>query len=934
MSDAPPGADVRGGAALYAVRRAREGIASLAALALVTAIAAASLSIVGALAARAFDRGVDGMLGLADPRDGMVVVELPLGADPAAEADAMAAALEDALAGMPADIRRTSVATGSAQVGGSEHPLALLADATLADRAELVSGAWPAGAGEVAVAEAAADRLDLATGDLLTIDDSEVRVAGVWRAADPTDLAWSGDPSVASGEVDGAIGPVVVSADSVLADAPRLRARWTVTPRELTAGTAAELIGALDRIGDAASGPAGTSSAGPANVEDGLKGTLARILSAVSGARSALAVPIVALGVIAAVIVGVIVFALGRAREQQVALVIARGATRPRVWAGILGEVAVAASAGALVGAVVAMTVAPPSTALWPAAACAIGATAVGALLAASTVVRASGSRGGRARPVTVALLLVLLGLAVVAGLAVAQAYARGGIVDAGGGIDPLALAAPWLVLLTLCLLATQLAGPAATAAERATRRGRGLATRLGVLQLARRPQSMLAGVLCLALAGGVLALSATLAVGAGGREAAAAAAVGADVRADLDGSRTVDENNPAPVIAELRTAEGIGDAEPAVRTSAGLGDATVRLLAATPDAFADMRADEEVAAALAALPAGEPPVLTGDVTAEVTGFFTQGPNPPERQAEVTVGAWVLDEAGAPAWIEFGTAPADGQPHALTTELGDPVRLLAVDVEGRALEGGSVSVRLELSDAGGAVELAAPGAPVTGTRALRLPAGGERPAEIPAVVTSALAGLADAPAGSILHLDVDGTTRSLAVRVAAVADFVPGIGSAPGVALDLASMTASLVDARDAVLSPMTVLVTADDASTATESVRAWATHPVRVKVAQDAAAAPVTRPALALFTAVALAGAVLGALGFAVVMAATARDRRAEAVPLRSFGFDFHAQRRARIAETATAAGFALAAGALAGWATALVVGPVLLMPLTGMAS
>ncbi|WP_345801172.1 hypothetical protein AAIB33_17170 [Microbacterium sp. AZCO] len=861
----------------------------------------------------------------------MVIVDLPLGADPAAEAQAMQTALDDALTGLPVDVRRTSIATDSAPAGAASPSLELLADPTLPARAALVSGEWPRAPDEVAVAEPAAARLGLGPGDPLRIGDSEARITGVWRAADATDPAWSGDPAVASGMVDGAVGPVVVLDDSAIAEVPGLTARWTVTPQALGVATATELSDGLARIDAVVQGPAGTSSAGPARVSGGLKATLGGILSAVSGARGALTVPLVALGVIAAVIVGVVVFARGRAREQEVALLVARGARRSRVWARGVAEIAAASAVGALIGAVAGGLVAGAGPAGAAGAGCLLGAVLVGAAVEASTVRRASRGRTGRPRVVAATLLLVLLGLAVAAGLAVAQAIARGGIAVAGAPVDALAAAAPWLVLLTLCVLATQLTGPVASAAERGTRRGRGLATRLGVLQLAHRPHSILAGVLCLALASGVLALAATLAAGASARQEAAIAAVGADVRAELEAERAVDDSHPAPAIAALQ--DTLREAAPAVTADARVGDVDVRLLATTPDGFTSMEPTGDVAAALAALPAGEPAALTGDLTLDIVGDYTSPAveSSEPRSPTMIVRAWALDAAGVPQRIELGTVPADGETHRLTAPLAGAHSLLAVDVLGRGFAGGRAFVRLATDPA---VALDSADEALSSTRALRFPTVAELPGEIPVVVTSELAARVDAPVGGILHLDVRGATAPVAVRVTGVVDALPGVGSGPGAALDLTTLTASLVEHRNAVLSPTTVLVRTDDAEASAAAIREWATHPVRVHIARDAGAAAVAGPALALFAGVALVGTLLGVLGFVVVMAGTARDRRSETVPLRSFGFDLAAQRRARIAETASAAVYALVAGALAGWATGAIIGPLLLPAIVGGAT
>lgn len=937
----------------FAVRRARHSAASLGAVAFVTAVAAASVSVVWALAGHAYDAGVDRMVAQSDPRDRSVVVTMPLTDDADAEATALADAIGDAVAGQPADVTTARLATAQTDTGGVS--LELLSDPGAPARAELAAGAWPDGPDEVALAEPAAARLDAAVGDTLSLTGAggtgdgaggDLRVVGVWRAVDPADPAWGGDPAVASGMTGDAIGPAIVHDDDALAGLPRLRTRVTVAADELTVASASGLLGAVNGVASVPESAAGETGAGPAVVDGGLAGTLARALSAVAGARVALLVPLAALALVAAIIVGVIVFALGRARADELALVIARGAARRSVWAGMIGEIATAGAAGGLVGAVAASFVAAPLDALAVGAIAAATATAIGAAVSAGAVARATRGPVRRSRPATVTMLVVTLALGAAAALAVAQAITHGGLVQPGGVVDPLAVAAPWLVLATLAVGLTLLAGPAAAGAERLSRRSRGFAARFGVLQLARRPHSVLAGVLCLVLGAAGLALSGALAVGVAAGDAAAAAATGADLRVEVDVPAALDERNPALPVDELRDATGIAAVAPAVSAPAAVGDAALRLLALSPAGFAGLGNPEATAAQLARLGGLEAPPLTGDtLTVEVTATGPQGAaSSSAEEAEaatpsVVVTAWALDDDGAPVRIDLGAAPADGSAHVLEAQRGTATRLLSVDIAGRNVPEKGLSVSARIADTAGPIALDAASATLSGTRAARLSAT-DLPETVPAVITAALAAAVDAPVGGILHLDIRGTTRDVAVEVTAIVPSIAGIGAGAGAAVDAGTLSAALVAERSAVLIPATFFVTADAApaaattSAAEASVRGWATHPVRIERAADAGARPVSTPTLALTAAAAVVGALLGIVGFAAVFAGAARDRRAEAVPLRSFGFDLAAQRRARLVERLSAALYALVAGALAGAITAVIVAPLLLPSLTGAGS
>lgn len=931
----------------FALRRARRSAAALGALAVVTALVAGAVAAASAVGTRAHDDGVARMIAQADPRDRTVVVTMPLGTD--AEVTALDDAIARTLEGQSVRLLIAGVATAVAEIDGAEVELDALADATVPDRATLVSGDWPSAASEVALAEPAATRLQVTTGDTLHLRGGDVTVVGVWRATDAADPAWAGDPAVASGETDGRIGPLLLSGADAVRDLAVPQQRTTIIPTTLTVASAASLERALVDTAAAVDGPVGTFASGRASHDGGLGATLARALAAAAGASAALTVPVAVLLAIGAVIVAVIAFALARGREGEAALLIARGARRRAVWGGMLAETAAAAVVGALVGGALALLVAPPALALAWAGVAGVGAIVVTGAVAASGVARASGGPSPRSLPATAGMVLVVLGLAAAAGLALFQAAARGSLFAPDGSVDPLAAAAGWLTLLAFAAATVLLVGPAAALAERATRRTRGFAVRFGVLQLARRPHSVLAGVLSLVLAAAALAFCGTLALGAGGSDRAAQAAVGADIRVAVDAPATIDERNPALDVDALRGAAGIAAAHPAVATTATIGDASLRVLAASAAGFASMDAADDTAELLQTLAADVgTPLASDELTVTVTAT-----DPTElardEVATVLVTAWALDDDGAPQRLDLGSVPADGEAHDLSVARGPATRLVYVDLAARNLGESPVSVTVTAADGDAAIALDPARGALTGSRAARFGAPGappvDQPTAIPAVLTTALATRVDAAVGTSLSLAIAGTTRDVTVEVTGVAEALPGIGSGPGVALDAGSLAAVLADARSSVLIPRTVFVTASDTTDtaaadtaptadAAASVRAWATHPVRLTAAADAGARPISTPTLVLFAAAAVLAALLGAVGFGVVFARAAGDRRAEALPLRSFGFDDAAQRRARTAERAGAAVFAIIAGALAGIAAALPVAPILLPALTGVAA
>ncbi|MEZ5190046.1 MAG: hypothetical protein R2717_03560 [Schumannella sp.] len=172
-------------------------------------------------------------------------------------------------------------------------------------------------------------------------------------------------------------------------------------------------------------------------------------------------------------------------------------------------------------------------------------------------------------------LVLVAIG----AGIALAQFLVLGSPVfvrpDGVVRTDPLAEAAPVLVLLAGALAAPVIAGPVIAVVERLARGGRGILPVLPLRQLARSARTVAAAVLVVALAAGALTLAALFQAGANqARESAERAATGADVRVLLPGSHERRARSPRRR-GHARRHRGVDDVFPVLTTTAGVGGET-----------------------------------------------------------------------------------------------------------------------------------------------------------------------------------------------------------------------------------------------------------------------------------------------------------------------------------------------------------------------
>ncbi|MED7952011.1 FtsX-like permease family protein [Streptomyces sp. BE303] len=467
--------------------------------------------------------------------------------------------LPDTQSGSPSGSRPSSAATGqpsgqatgqpTGQSGGKEADLTLLATLDR-ERVTVLAGTLPAvatagGAGgpvQAAVPQTVLTRLGL-TAEALPADvrladryggaPLTVRITGLYRATDATDLYWRLDPLQGREIQAGGFttyGPLLVD-DSVFtaAGVPQNGRSWLLDAD--FAGTAPATVDAL-RARAAGLGDELAKNGGLIARSE-LPDLLDELESSALVARSTLLIGALQLIVLAAAALLLVVHLIATRQQSENALLAARGASGARLGA----FTALEATLLALPAALLAPLLTPPllrvlggfgplrrvpldtglSWTLWPVSVlCALGCVllaAVPAVLrgAGAAVLRRAGRRqalaSGAARS---GADLALLALAVLAYHQLSQ-YSGGLSPDSDGrlGLDPVLVATPTLALCAGTLLALRLLPLAARLGARLAARGRGLAPALVGWQLARRPGRASGPVLLLVLgvSTGVLAL-------------------------------------------------------------------------------------------------------------------------------------------------------------------------------------------------------------------------------------------------------------------------------------------------------------------------------------------------------------------------------------------------------------------------------------------
>ncbi|MBA2556602.1 MAG: hypothetical protein H0V12_04530, partial [Chloroflexi bacterium] len=499
-------------------------------------LAAASLISAGVMYSDAVARsGLLRVLADAGPTEVNIQVRARVDRGTAAAADArVVEELTRTLDGLTAPIVRSGRSESFAlpgQVTGEVTDLAVFGSAEgIEDHATLRAGAWPV-AGQapvqVALSEPVASRLHLAPGDELTLlsrlDPAlsiAVRVAGVYRVADPADPFWWGDQLALEGVAEGrsftVFGPLMVAREDLLTRTlvHRVELSWRtfptldqIEPQALTSLRAR--VGALpDRLDAALDGSE------TVQVDTGLGPLLDRASASLLVSGTGVLLLNVQLAILAGYALLLVAGLIVEQRRAESALLRSRGASTGNLaWFALLEGLVMVVPAAILgpllaVGLLHAFNVVGPlagsGVRLEPrlgesavlssavAATAALFGLVVPAVISAGPLAgirRSFGRQVGRTFAHRMGLDIALVALAVI-GLWQLNRYGAPLTRSLRGtlGADPLLVAAPAIGLLAGAVLALRLVPLLGRALEELLAHRRGLVSSLGARQLARRP--------------------------------------------------------------------------------------------------------------------------------------------------------------------------------------------------------------------------------------------------------------------------------------------------------------------------------------------------------------------------------------------------------------------------------------------------------------
>jgi len=442
---------------------------------------------------------------------------------------------------------------------------------------ELTVGSWPGPPRRgrpigVALPVTTARMLGLAAGDTLGLRDSttgaraRLRVTGLFRVRDPAAAYWRLSLLGTSGALmRGAFityGPMLVS-PAALGPGGLTTGGASWLARVDTARIPPARITALQRrLAGAVASLEGAQRLGGLQVATRLPQTLSALASSLVVSRSLLLIGSLELILLALVAVTLAARLLAAQREEETALLSARGVARSQLALASLAEAALLAVTGAAAGAVLGSYAATAllsanglPAAGGPAAILRPGAGGGGWWLAAVIVVLAiavmswpalrpaapgeararRGRQAGLAGAARAGLDVALVALGVLAFWELRRYSAVPRLPGGGLGIDPVLSAAPAVALAGIALIPLRILPAAARLLDRRSARGRHLVAALASWQVSRRSQRQGGPVLLvvLAVATGTLALAQHQSWQQSQLDRAAFA-TGADVRVDL----------------------------------------------------------------------------------------------------------------------------------------------------------------------------------------------------------------------------------------------------------------------------------------------------------------------------------------------------------------------------------------------------------------
>jgi hypothetical protein len=725
---------MRGLAVPFIVRRMGSSRLLLACILVTTAITAALIAALTSFWVQALAQAVDGQLGQSSAMS--IAVSGQVNArTAAADQPVVRATMRTVFGRIPYrlygalwsdPLGLTAAAQGVPAAPHNGRTVQLAEAATLGQiRAHtvLVNGAWPGPPGPggpipVALPAAAAGQLRAGPGTVLAARDRDtkrpvrLRVTGLFRLRNPRALYWGLDTLGTSGvSVQPpyvTYGPLVVSPAAFGRGGLTVgQVSWVAVPDAARIGTG--VVGLAAKIDHAQAFLSGTASLGGLQVSSGMPQALTGTGLNLAVARSLLTIGTLQFLLLAAAALVLPARLLASHRDEESALLSARGARRWQLVSPGLAEAVllggIAAVVGALAGSRLAgllvntpvlraaglhVTGLPPGV-WWAALAVLTLCTAImlGTALRPAAPGEARVRRGRQAAIASIARAggdLALLALALVAILEL-RTYSAVAHTAAGGiGIDPVPVAAPALALAAVTLITLRVLPFLARAVDRITVGTRRLGAALASWEISRRPVSQSGPVLLviLAVATGTVALTQRASWQQSAHDQAAFA-VGADVR--------VTTSRPAQLAtaAAVAGAPGVSAATPITRFNAGSGGELLALDGRTAAAVVSLRRD------LSPLP---PAALWGRITPRWAAGIPL-PGRPGRlaiTASLDSGAGAASLGRAPATVTIqdahgidyvvpaGVLPADGRVHRLVAVLSGtrqavyPLRLLGVSL--------------------------------------------------------------------------------------------------------------------------------------------------------------------------------------------------------------------------------------------------------------
>lgn len=896
------------------------------------------------------------------------------GTDPARQDERVREILSEAFTSgpraIPLTVDRTVGATApipfEADADGSRLRAKILSVPDFADRAELIAGRWPSNDTEVSMQAGTAERLGIEPGASITRDDVSLTVTGTWRVVDPLDPRWLGDEDVVGVASPDGVAAVILDESGWSRLDIDSRARWTLVPttEQLEAADLRPLISAwnvLPRI--LRSDPAVEA----ANVDQ--RGRLARTAAALQTQLDALGavVPVVLLtvGTLALVTLLELARLLQGMRAVESRLLWSRGATAPGLGWATAAETAIVTIPAAIVGAAAAVGILISTTGGLEA-----GLRVTGALLlvpvatAASAIAFMGGSAylgarrlaryeapidSGRAGRIGSSTAVVLLTLAAVICTSQLLLYGSPLAPSRSGGmeVNPLAVSAPALALLSLVLLAVALVPVIGRLLERGTARSAGIRRALVVRTLARRVRVVVTPLVLVSLASGQLVMAATYAATwSSTYTSTQALRAGSELRLLTRETLSIDAVN------DIADEPGVADAAPLHVESIVLGAEQVALRGIAPQALGELSTTVpgvfdpvSASAALrtdlpgAALPTGSSSL---SLRTEVTGF---------QPTDLTV---LLSEEFGRLAVVTATPTASGY----IATLPDPARSWRLDGFEvgipddlqRDAEGALPTLRIESIEADGipvdvepqwvALSLGilptlisaldgGPGfsvEPLT-ARVRLLPQLGEAVDEIspPIVISQRLADRNSLAVGDVVPLTLDSRLTSTPCVVTAIVDAVPGAPEDAAALVDLGVVRALQLRAYTEFALAGEVWIGASDPSSVASALRQELPPAVTVQSRSlDVSRGILGSAAIAL--GIGAVGAVaLAILAVGAVIGVQLASRRGELLILRAVGMGSSDLAGVRRLELGIVLACGLAVGIAAGFVVSLLAVPAL---------